>query len=153
MLKHRFISFIREIGLHIRSIGAKFIPLFENDLRFNQFFEKSWWVALTCRPCLLTRHILTRCYVKNGQIGIACLLVLEWPGWGVTRPTRKNVYTELIKIKRNQLDPSGSAFALSLRRIKRFQVRKKAKKPLVNWKSNIRFLTPKTRRSPPRRKW
>ena len=45
-----------------------------------------------------------------------------------------------IKWKEYQLDPLGAAFAASLRGIKHFQCLKKAKKPTVNWKSNIRFL-------------
>ena len=51
--------------------------------------------------------------------------------------------TELIKIKRNQLDPSGSAFALSLRGIKVFEIFKKAdfrfKIEIVNFRSPITY--------------
>ena len=53
------------------------------------------------------------------------------------------IYTKLIKIKRNQMDPSGSAFALSLRGIKVFEILKRRisglKLRLVNFRSPITY--------------
>ena len=46
-------------------------------------------------------------------------------------------YTDLIKIKRNQMDPSGSAFALSLRGIKVFETFKKSDLVGYFWRPNF----------------
>ena len=60
----------------------------------------------TTRPSIRTLKVFFRFFLANYRPKIETLVFV--------------IYTELIKIKRNQLDPSGSAFALSLRGIKVF---------------------------------